>query len=301
MIKALDTDSIFFLENLKWINERMGKAQREVASGKRIDTVSDDPDSVSTLLEARAGMARLEQIGKNLSRVKTEVDAAEASLQGAVRLFDRVRTLGMAGASGTQTELTRQGLAGEIGSILDRLVGLSNTEAGGRFIFSGNNDQQAPYALDLAQNPPWTSYQGTAADRRMEHPTGVLFQVSMDAQEIFDNPDPALSVFQSVENLRQALLANDEQAITAALGPLAGVGNHLNSALTFYGNVQAQLTEASDTASRLSVRLSTDIASMEDADVTEAIVTLQQLKFTQEAAMRVRAEVPRMSLFDVLA
>jgi flagellar hook-associated protein 3 FlgL len=191
-------------------------------------------------------------------------------------------------------------LAAEIASVLDRLVGLSNTEVDGRYIFSGNNDQQAAYGLDLNQNPPWTSYQGTPAARQIEHPTGVQFRVSMDAQEIFDNADPAVNVFQAVENLRQALLANDEQAITAAMGPLAGVGGHLNSALTFYGNVQAQITEATDTAARLSVRLSTEIGSLEDADVTESIVTLQQLRFTQEAAMRVRAEVPRRSLFDVL-
>jgi len=300
MIRGLDSDSTYFLENLRWINARMERAQREVASGKRLSAASDDPDSVSTLLEARASLARLEQNQKNLGRVKTEVDGAESSLQAAVRLFDRVRTLGMTGANGIQTAQTREGLAGEIGSILDRMAGLANTEVDGRYIFSGNSDQIAAYGLDLNQTPPWTTYQGTAAAREVEHPTGVRFQVAMDAQEIFDNPDPRLNVFQSVENLRQALLSNDEAAIESALGPLAAIAGHLNATLTFYGNVQAQVGEATDTASMMKTRISTAIASTEDADVTEAIVTLQQLRFTQEAALKVRAEVPRLSLFDVL-
>jgi flagellar hook-associated protein 3 FlgL len=300
MIRLLDSDSSYFLEKLRWINARMQHAQREVASGKRLAAASDDPDSVSTLLEARASLARLEQTQKNLGRVKTEVDGAESSLQGAVRLFDRVRTLGMTGASGIQTAETREGLAREIGSILDRMVGLANTEIDGRYIFSGNNDRSAAYGLDLNQTPPWTAYQGTAAAREVEHPTGVRFRVAMDAREIFDNPDPGLNVFQSVENLRQALLSNNEAAIQDAMGPLAAVSGHLNSALTFYGNVQAQVGEATDTASMMRTRISTAIASTEDADVTEAIVVLQQLRFTQEAALKIRAEVPRVSLFDVL-
>lgn len=300
MIRALDSDSTYFLQNLQRINERLGRAQREIASGKRVATASDDPDSVSTLLEARAGLARLEQITKNLGRVKTEVDAAESSLQAAVKLFDRVRTLGMTGASGTQTALTRQGLAGELASILDRFVGLANTEVDGRFIFSGNNDQTPAYTLNMTATPPWSVYQGTAAAREVEHPTGVRFRVSMDAQAIFENPDPELNVFQAVEDLRQALLSDDDAQIEAALAPLAQVSAHLNSALTFYGNVQAQLVEANDTASRMTLRLSTEIATLEDADITEAIVTVQQLQFTQEAALKVKAQVPRRTLFDVL-
>lgn len=300
MIRALDSDSTYFLQNLQRINERLGRAQREVASGKRLATASDDPDSVSTLLEARAGLSRLQQITKNLSRVKTEVDAAESSLQSAVKLFDRVRSLGMSGASGTQTALTRQGLAGELASILDRFVALANTEVDGRYIFSGNSDQAAAYGLDMTQIPPWTAYQGSPAAREVEHPTGRRFRVSMDAQTIFDNADPALNTFQAVENLRQALLSNDDGLIEDALAPLAQISTHLNSALTFYGNVQAQVGEAADTSSRMTVRLSTDIASLEDADVTEAILTVQQLQFTQEAALKLRAQVPRRTLFDVL-
>lgn len=300
MIKSLDADSSYFLQNLKWINERLSRAEREVASGKRITAPSDEPDSVSTLLEARAGKARLDQIAKNLGRAKTEADAAETSLQSAVRLFDRVRTLGMTGASGTQTALTRKGLAGEIASILDRMVALANTEVDGRFIFSGNQDQTRAYMLDFTQAPPWSAYQGSAAGRTIEHPAGTQIRVSMDAQEIFDNPDPALNTFRVIENLRLALLSNDDAALSAALEPLAAAGAHLNSALTFYGNVQAQLSEAADTAASLGLRVATEIGNLEDADITEAIVTVQQLKFTQEAAFSLRAAVPRRTLFDYL-
>jgi flagellar hook-associated protein 3 FlgL len=184
---------------------------------------------------------------------------------------------------------------------MERMAGLTATEVDGRFVFSGDGDQSVPYSLDLNQNPPWSSYAGLPASRRAIHPTGVTFRVSMDAETIFNNPETGKSVLQAMENLRQVLLANDEAAMPATLSVLGDVSAHLNSTLTFYGNVQSQLHEALETGSRMMLRLKTQVSDLEDADVTEAIVELQQVRFTQQAALEVRAKVPKSSLFDYLA
>jgi flagellin-like hook-associated protein FlgL len=39
---------------------------------------------------------------------------------------------------------------------------------------------------------------------------------------------------------------------------------------------------------------------LEDADATEAIVTMQQLNYQREAALQSKASVPKRSLFDFL-
>ncbi len=299
MIRTLDASTERFLDGLRALNTRLDRAQRQMASGKRLEAPSDAPQSVATLMQANADLSRLDQTSANLGRIKTEVDAAEGAMQNAVKLLDRVRTLGMSGASGIQTDVTRKGMAEEIGSIMERLVGLANTAVDGRYIFAGDGDQAPAYSFDLNQNPPWGSYQGLTATRRAMHPTGVTFAVSKDASEIFDDPN-GVSVFQSLETLRQALLANDDAGLQAAIVPLAKVSEHLNSMLTFYGNVQSQMEEAASTGSRLKLQLKTEISGLEDADLTEAIVELQQAQFTQQAALRVRASLPKTSLFDYL-
>jgi flagellar hook-associated protein 3 FlgL len=221
---GMDAPSIRFLENLRQMEVRLGRAQREVATGKRIVSSSDGPDTISTLLQARADLARLEQTQTNLVRIKSETDGAEQALQNAVRLFDEVRALGTSGANGFQTALTRQGIAGQVGSLLERMVALANTNVGGRFVFSGDRDIDLAFnPADLGQNPPWGAYLGAPATRQAVHPTGVLFQVGMTAEDIFNNADPAKNVFAGIENLRQALLANDDAAILSALAPLAGI------------------------------------------------------------------------------
>lgn len=301
MIRNTDAASAAFLDRLRTLNERLHRVERQVAGGKRLESPSDDPDSVAGLLSAESGLARLDQTLSNLGRFKTEANTAEAALQQAIKLYDRVRTLGSTGASGTQTAETRQGLAAEIGSLMERMAGLANTEVDGRFIFSGDGDQTAPFDLDLQQSPPWSAYRGLPASREAMHPTGVTFRVSLDAETIFNSAVANRNVFESMENLRQALLANDEAAIETALAPLGQVSAALNSSLTFYGNVQSQLAEAAETGSKMKLQLKERVSSLEDADMTEAIVELQQVRFTQQAALEVKAKMPKSSLFDYLA
>lgn len=299
--EAMNASSARFLETMRQLESRLARTQREVSTGKRITTPSDGPDSISTLLQARAGLARLDQIQSNLVRVKSETDGAEQALQNAVRLFDEVRTLGMSGANGVQTALTRQGIAGQIGSVLERLVAIANTNVGGRYVFAGDRDTDLAFPpADLAATPPWGAYEGAPATRQALHPTGMMFRAGMSADEIFTHPDPAKNVFAGIEALRQALIVNDEQAMRSALAPLADLSAHLNSALSFYGNVQSQIGEALDTGARLKLRLAAEVSGIEDADTTAAILESQQLMYQREAALRMRGTMPQRSLFDFL-
>lgn len=299
--RNIDAPSARFLESLRQIEFRLGRAQREIATGKRVLAPSDDPDSVSGLLQVRADLARLEQVQTNLGRVRSETDAAEQALQNAVSLFDEVRTLGMSGASGMQTALTREAIAAQIGSIIERMVGIANTSVGGRYVFAGDRDTDLAYSpADLSQTPPWGSYEGAPATRKAAHPTGVLFETGRTAEQIFDHPGPGRSVFAAMETLRQALLANDEDAMRTALAPLAEHAAHLNDALSFYGNVQSQVAEAVETGSRMRSRLAAEVSALEDADITASILESQYLAFQREAAFRMRGSMPQRSLFEFL-
>lgn len=300
MIRSIDGSTDLYLERLRQINARLLKAESEVSGGKRVVAPSDDPDVISNLLQVRGDLSRLHQVSTNLERVRSEVDTGEGVLQSAVRMFDEVRTLGLSGTGTEQTAESRMALADQIGTLLERMVGFANTEVAGRQIFSGDSDQSAAYGLDMQMNPPWTTYQGTAATRRVAHPAGGTLAVSMDAQTIFENPEPGKNVFQNIENLRQAFLANDAEGIQDALAPLAGVSDHLNAMLSFYGNAQSRLEEASNTSAQQQVRLKQEQSGLEDADATQAILDLSQLKYNQQAALEVRAKLGKTSLFDYL-
>ncbi len=289
-----------FLNNLNRVADRMERAQRQISTGVRMAQVSDDPDQVSTLLAARASLSAIMQIQANLGRVQAEVDAAEQALQSAAQLLDRARTLGAQAATGFMDAQGRQGIALEVGSILEQLVGLAATQVEGRFIFSGDADSLTPYTIDLSQPAPISGYLGAPATRLVQHPNGTTFPVGHTAQEIFDSTTRAINIFAALETLRQALLANDEPAVFDAVDALRQPAAHLNSELAFYGTAQNKVAEARQFAENLALQLRTQISRIEDADLTESILELTQSQTQQQAALTSKAQMPRKTLFDYL-
>jgi flagellar hook-associated protein 3 FlgL len=133
-----------FVNNLDRIGIELNTDELDISSGVRMQQVSDFPDQVSELLQARAALSASQQISTNLTGVTTEVNTGEQTLESAVQLFDQVQTLAAEGATGTQTAATRATLAQQVQSIEQQFVGFANTNIEGRYIFSGNSDQTAP-------------------------------------------------------------------------------------------------------------------------------------------------------------
>jgi flagellar hook-associated protein 3 FlgL len=300
MLTSLDSAAQTFLRGLAQIQQRGERAQRELTTGLRISTVSDDPDQIAGLWQTRSNLAQVQQIGTNLTRVKTEADTAEGVLQNAVILVERAQTLGTQGANGTTGTQTRQDLANELGTILEQLVSAANTTVEGRFIFSGDSDQQAAYSLDLTQASPVSLYQGSAATRQTQAADGSLFSVSRTAQEIFDNPSAQLNVFSVITNLRTALLNDDAAAIAASIGDVQGAGTYLNQQLAFYGSVQGRVARAIDFGATYATQLTAQLSGIQDADEAKSITDLTQAQTQLQAALVSRAKLPRTSLFDFL-
>jgi len=300
MIRRVDAQTERFLRDLEAIKERLARAQREVGSGKRLNEASDDPDQVSRVLALRSQLAATEQIRSNLGRIKAEVDTAEQTLSAAVTRLERAAVLGSQGAGSTASTSERAVIALEVEALLGQLVNLAGTTVEGRYIFSGDADGVVPYTLDWSQTPPVSSYQGAAATREAAMPGGGRFRLSRTAAEIFDHPDPARNAFQALLNLRAALLADDEAAIGAAIAQIRTATLHLNDQLAFYGTVQNQVAAAREAAHKEELRLKGQIAAIEDADLTEAILAMNQARFQQETALASKARLPRTSLFDYL-
>jgi flagellar hook-associated protein 3 FlgL len=301
MINSLDPATLNFLTGMQQIQSRSERAQRELTTGLRINSISDDPGKVPLLMETRAQLASAKQITDNLGSIKTETDTAESALEAASKLMDQAQTLATQGQSGLLSAQDRNAIANQLGGILQQLVGISATTVDGRHIFSGDNDQQAPYTIDLTQTNPISIYAGAAGTRQAQHPDGSLFNVARTAQDIFDSPNAQQNVFTSINNLRVGLLNNDQAAIDAALPDVRTAGTYLNGQLSFYGTVQNHVQDGLDFGATLQTQLQTQLSGIQDADLTQSIVDLNQAKIDQQAALTSEAQLPRTSLFNYLA
>lgn len=301
MIPSLNPQTQSFLNSVDQIQQSMDQAEAELSTGLKINNVSDAPSEIANLWQTQSDLDQVDQVSSNLSSVSTEVNTAQDVLQNAVSLVENAETIGAQGASDTANADTRQSLADQLGSILQQLVSAANTQVQGRYIFSGDDDQQAAYSIDLTQADPISAYQGTASTRQIQAADGSAISVALTAQQIFDSSDAQQNVFQSINSLREALLANDDTSINAAVGDVQTADTYLNQQLAFYGNVQDQVSDATNFAQNYQTQLQTQLSGIQDANETQAITQLTQSQTDLEAALESEAKLPQTTLFDFLA
>ena len=298
MIQNISPSADSFLTAINQLQAQVQRAQEEIGSGLRVNRPSDDPSVVTDILQINSSLARNTQIGQNLSNVTAEVNGAEQALSSAVSTLDIVATLGSQGANFNRTSADRAQVAVQIQDQLQNLIGNANTSVGNRYVFSGDADQTAPYALDLTSTTGTTPYAGSAATRQVEDPRGSSFAVSQTAQQIFDAP--GASVFAAVNAVRVALLANDQTGITTALANLRTAQDSLNGSLAFYGSVQNQVADATAATSTIGLQLIANLSAVRDADIVSVASDLTTAQLQLQAAFSARAKFPPTSLFNFL-
>ena len=129
-------------EQLKQINE-------QIASQKRINKPSDDPIGITQALSLKKVLSQIGQYGKNIQHGQSWLSITDSALQTVNGLIVRGKEIANQMATGTYGEDQRSNAAQEIKNIIAQLVQLGNTELIGRYIFSGYQEDTAPFTDDL--------------------------------------------------------------------------------------------------------------------------------------------------------
>lgn len=303
---GIDAASRIFLVDAAQLQASTNQVSAQVSSGYKVTQASDAPDQISELLQLEANLQTNKQISTNLSNVKAQVDTAETALTSAVQYTQQALSLGSSGASSIQTSASRQTLALQVGNILSQLVGVSNTNVAGKYVFSGDQSTSASYQLDSASPTGVDRLITTQATQQIQDTSGNSYAIGKTAQDIFDhrNPDDTVAsdnLFAAVNSLQAALTNNDTAGINTALSSLQTASSYLNQQQAFYGGVQDQVATSTTAAQSQNVSLTTQIGAIRDADLTQAAVELTAGQTALTAAYSAEGKLPRTSLFSYLS
>jgi flagellar hook-associated protein 3 FlgL len=301
---TIQTAAQTFLANLSALEQRLDKTNEEVSSGLRVQTVSDDPEDIAEILQVNAQISANDQVKTNLGQVQTEVNAAEGAISTATTLMNNATQIAAEGSSGGS--VNRAELANQVADILTSMQQIAATQVAGRYVFSGDSDQTAPYgAVNLSANPTngVGPYLGTASTRTVINSYGVPFAVSFTAQQIFDGGvggTPSNSVFQSLTELYNALSSNNQTAVMSAASDISSAASYLSGMDAQYGDIQNKISDALTGQSTLDTSLQAQLSNLQDADEAQAVTDQQTESTALNAAETAYAALPKKSLFDYL-
>ncbi|HTS47319.1 MAG TPA: hypothetical protein VMH05_05210 [Bryobacteraceae bacterium] len=305
MIPGLSSANVQFVTDVDNLQTQLNNTQNQLATGLRVNQASDDPEALGDIFQSRAELANLNQVSQNLTNAQAFVNAGDSSVQSAIQLMQNALSLGTQGASSSASASTQSSLATQVQSLLSQMVGLSQTQVNGVYIFSGDQSGSVPYQLDPSSATGVQQLVTAPATQQIADPSGLTFPISLTAQQIFDardasnNPTPQ-NVFAALNNLQLALQSGNSANLTTAIDDVRSASAYLNQQLSFYGTTQNRITSALDLAQKFQLQDQTQLSNLQDADVTSLALQLTQQSTSLNAAMAAEAKRPTSTLFDYL-
>ena len=175
------------LSMMQQLQSSLDHTQRQISSGRRILTPSDDPIASSRALEIREAISRLTQFDRNAGIATNRLSQEESALNSVNNVLQRVRELALQANNATQSNETRQLIGVELRQQLDQLVQLANQKDGnGSYLFSGNQTDTQP----VSQSAAGFSYNGDQGQRQVQIGEG---------QQVADG-DSGAAVFFTIAN-----------------------------------------------------------------------------------------------------
>lgn len=306
MISGLSPSNEQFLASFNILQSNLSQADEQLSSGLSVNQASDAPQSIQDIFETRAALGQAKTSAQTLTNIQGQVQAADSAVQSAIQLLNNAISLGTQGASSDTTLPTQQTLAAQVQGLEAQLVAVSRTEVGGVYVFSGDASGSPPYQVDTS-SPTGVDRLVTPQQSTLQvaGPTGVTFQVSMTAQDLFDQRDSsdtptANNAFAALNNLTLALQSGNSTNITQAVGALQAASNYVNQQTGFYGAAENNVTSALDLAQKFQTQDQTQLSGLEDANTTALAVEVTQASTAMNAALSAQAHKPTTTLFDYL-
>lgn len=191
--------------------EGLSRTQAEIASGKRIQTPSDDPSGAVKILDIEEQIATAEQHLRNGEFARTELYLEEGAMTGAQNVLQRVRELMIQANNDTQSESTRQGIATEVRARRDELLALANTRnASGDYLFSGFQTDSLPFSMNGGN----VVYNGDQGQRRIQVGPSSLVPINdagIDVFQLIKNGNGTLSVDNASSNTGSGIVQSLSQ------------------------------------------------------------------------------------------
>jgi flagellar hook-associated protein 3 FlgL len=281
--------------SLQTAAKELARAQREVSTGRRVNTASDDPSAARTIVHERAETAKLDAYKRSADTAASRLSAADTALSGLIDLYTQAQSAATAGRGSVATVSSRQAIAASIRGIRASVLTSINAQFAGRPLFAGSAAGGSAYS---GAPGGWT-YQGGGSPVQLEVQPGRMVSVTFDGQEILQGAD-AENILDSLDRLADAIDAGNDAGIQAGL---ASLDNATARATRAQGRLGADERGVSDAGLQLtSLRLASDTrrSQAEDANMAEAITRMSAADTAYRATLAAISREERLTLLDYL-
>ena len=279
------------------LNTNLGNlstVEQQLATGKKINSPSDDPVATASVLRYNTDIALDQQFERTASDAKSRLDAADTALGSLSDVMQRVRELAVQAGSGALSATDLSAIGNELNQLVGQAVQIGNTKVGYQYIFAGTKTTTTPFTAVGGAVPASVTFNGDSNAINVPTGQGTQTQVNVDGNATFM---PALN---AIIQIRDAVNANNAAGIQ---GSLTTIDNAMDGVLQQRGTIGATSNGLDALTSRIDAELTTfqsQRSQLEDSDMADAAVKLNQAQNVYQAALGAAARVVQSTLADFL-
>lgn len=283
-----------FLKNLEAARQRWFGWSQQVSTGKKLQKPSDNPSDSARLIRLRDEFSRTNQYLRNVSRAQTKLATASSALNTLRNLTISVSEKAIFALTDTTSQDSRDAIALELRGLLQNVEQVAATSVDGQYIFSGTQIDQPPVTVVDGNYV----YQGDSQSPTIEITQGESINVAVPGSEVFS--DPSADLLNTLQQLIDQLEAGDLAGAQASVGGIQEAGKVIDAARF---KISTGINQADNADLRLNAQLldlTSEVSSLEDADMAEAISRMTQAETALSASLGAGAQMRQGSLFDYL-
>jgi len=284
-----------FLFNIGETNQRITQEQTELATGKSVNTVSDNPQAANTILRLKALVSNNNQFQQNNTAAQSRAQAMESAMDGFTTIMINLKGILAQATNGSLTSADQQTYADQVDQLLGQAVDIANTQSNGIYIFGGTNTLQQPITLAADGSSVTANPNGITGSIKVPVNEGINQVVNLDGQQAFQGT----AIFNLMIQVRDEL--NSGQSPTTAQA--ASVDTYVDSIANATGKAGAimQNLDANDTMlTNQQTQLKKLLSVQQDSDIAAVTLKMNQDQLDLQAALSSGASVLPDTLLNFL-
>lgn len=280
------------IDNIDKTRGKINQVQLKIATGKEINTVSDDPYIANSIMNLKAMINRNEQFQKNIDDAIDFLTATGDALDNFINTLIDIKSL-LVEISNSAREPDYETYANRLVELFKQLLDSANTNFKGKYIFNGTNTKVKPFSYDEKNDLLISDLSN--GEIKFEVNDGVYEKVNFTVEEIFGGREIFDLVHQIKSSLKNkikpdiSLLQRFEQLFENIVSNSSEVGALMNRFNLLRKQIEKQnliLTEL------LSIR--------QDTDIAQQAINLQKGQLILESAYMLAGKIIQKSIIDYL-
>jgi flagellar hook-associated protein 3 FlgL len=262
-------------------------SQQQLITGRRIQTLSDDPIGASQVMQFEGTLRDVSQYRRNGTWATTRMGVEDAALTSTRDVLQQAKALTVSGATSSPTDPLRLNALAQVAQLRDQVLAMANTKVGDEYIFGGAQTGQPPF-------PPSGTYAGDTVVRNVQMDQGLLLPTNHTGDQVF------APVLAALDSLAQELTSGTPTTITAQFAVLDSANQVALGAQAELGSRMAEIQSADQALGTRAGQLLGRRDALRDVDPAEAAVKALSAQSSLERAYTAIGKILSTSLMDFL-